>query len=189
MSSIEKNHYYIEGLRNGHNKAISDLYRSLLPTVKRYVRANSGNDEDAEDVFQIVLLQVSTRIRALKFSTDAPMEAYLVKACKFQWLKVLKRRSTKGVTKELTEEYHSKEVMIQDTLDQEKYDLFQEGMTQLSSNCQDVLKLFFEGKSGREMTSELGYGSESTLRQRIFKCKRKLMDIVQGNSKFKDLYL
>lgn len=189
MASENKNHYYIEGLRNGHSEAISELYQTLLPAVKRYVKLNSGNEEDAKDVFQIVLLQVSTRIRALNFSTDAPIEAYLVKACKFQWLKVLKRRSSKGVTKELTEEYHSKEVMIQDTLDQEKYALFHEGMAQLSSNCQEVLKHFFEGKSGREMTAELGYGSESTLRQRIFKCKRKLMDIVQSSSRFKDLYL
>lgn len=179
------NSYYIEGLQSNNSKAISEIYRVLYPKVKQYILNNSGTTTDAEDIFQIVIMQTAAKINANRFSTKAPFDLYILKACKFQWLKELKKRNQKSrVTKELGNEYKSSIEFAKDTIDSERYDLFTESIALLSENCKTILQLFFEKKTGKEIMDIMDYSSETTVRQRIFKCKRKLFEIIKGN----DLY-
>jgi len=189
MPLPHNNEYYIDGLRSNDSASIAQLYDLLFPKVNHFINTNNGTRHDAEDIFQTVILQISARIKADRFQTEAPFDAYILQACKFQWFKEIKRRKKKDwVTNPLEDAVISRnEDLAKSTVDSERYDLFTKSISLLSGNCKIILQLFFENKSGKEIMEIMDYGSETTVRQRIFKCKKKLFSLIQSNELFQEL--
>ena len=57
----------------------------------------------------------------------------------------------------------------------------------MSENCKQVLKMFFAKFSYAKMVKALGYNSEIVARQRVFKCKNKLKELVRRDHRFGEL--
>ena len=109
-------------------------------------------------------------------------------ACKNLWRRELNNRTKKGVTSnELKELYYEQKQFTQSTLEQERWELFHEKLKEISENCQQVLRLFFNKMTGKEIMNHMGYASESTVRQRIFKCKKQLIAQVKKDDRFIEL--
>ena len=49
---------YIDGLLQNNSSIIDSIYKKFVPKVKNYIRTNSGNDDDAQDVIQEVLITI-----------------------------------------------------------------------------------------------------------------------------------
>ena len=47
--------------------------------------------------------------------------------------------------------------------------------------------LFLKKRSHKEIAEELGYNSETVVRQRVFKCKSKLVKVIKKDSSYKKL--
>jgi len=77
--------------------------------------------------------------------------------------------------------------MTQATLEQEKWELFHEKLETISVNCREILKMFFNKLSSKEIKEKLEYGSEATVRQRVFKCKAQLIKIIKSDGRFRQL--
>jgi len=77
--------------------------------------------------------------------------------------------------------------MAQSALEQDRWELFREKFEMMSDNCREILGLLFNKVSGKEMMEKLGYSSDTTVRQRVFKCKKKLGELVKDDNRFKDL--
>jgi len=185
---FRENSYYINGILHSDERIVNELYQKLFPISAAYITKNGGSYEDAEDIFQHVIMQIATRIKALTFNTEAPLDAYILKACKNNWMKAAKKRSKHRVTSWTEMDVEVKEEIANNVVDQERYDLFREKLTQLTDNCKSVLQLHFDGNSGKQIMASLNYASELTVRQRIFKCKQKLIKLVQQDSRFMELY-
>ena len=69
-------------------------------------------------------------------------------------------------------------------MEQEKWELFQEKLEALSDNCKTILKLFFKKTPYVEIAKKLEYASDNVLRQRIFKCKKKLSELIKKDSRY-----
>ena len=76
---------------------------------------------------------------------------------------------------------------MQSTLEQEKWDLFREKLAEISDNCRTILQMFFNKMSSRDIMEELDYASETTVRQRVFKCKTQLIKRIQQDSRYEEL--
>ncbi len=175
---------YLEGLSNGDNKVIADIYNRTYPKVVKFVLNNSGNPVDAEDVFQKALLQFIARYRLKKFVIKDSFEGYFFQACKNLWRRELnnrKKQVTKENIKELISEEHD---MALATLEQEKWELFQEKLEELSENCKTILQLFFKKTPYVEIAEKMKYASDNVLRQRIFKCKKKLSELIKKDFRY-----
>ena len=72
-------------------------------------------------------------------------------------------------------------------VEQERYDLFSEKLASLSDNCKKLLQLFFKKTSYEEMMRKFDYNSENVVRQRIFKCKKRLIELIKKDSRYKNL--
>ena len=72
-------------------------------------------------------------------------------------------------------------------LEQKRWELFHEYLEKLSENCKEILKLFFNKVSYKRIIVLMNYNSESVARQRIFKCKGKLIDMVQKDNRYHQL--
>ena len=93
----------IEYLRNNkYQKATNGLY-NVLPSVKKYISANSGTADDAKDIFQDALVILYKNVQSESFTLSVPLKTYLLAVTKNLWLQELRRRNKMLVSTEQIE--------------------------------------------------------------------------------------
>ena len=62
---------YIDGLLQNNSAISYNLFiKSLLPKVKNYIRTNSGDDDQAQDVIQEVLITIYNQAKTNGLQVD-----------------------------------------------------------------------------------------------------------------------
>ena len=179
--------YLIKGLIDKNEKIILKIYELMYPKILRFVLNNNGQNSDAQDVFQNALLQIAVRYKKKPFEITTSFEAYLFTVCKNLWRREL-NKSKKWVTNDAIIQLQSKEEdRALATLEQERWELFTERLKTISENCRKVLQLFFNKTPYSEIVKKMGYNSESVVRQRVFKCKNKLTELIKSDKRYKSL--
>ena len=188
-NTIHSDQIYLEGLANNDSAIIQSIYKKFVPKVVSFIRNNSGDEDQAQDVIQEVMILLFNQAKANKLQLTCPFDAYFFLLCKRKWLNELKKVSTKGVTidddvtstKEPTEE-----LLAQTEVFEEKQQLFDLMFQKLGDKCQEVLKLSFTLKSMEEVAEKLqvtyGYA-----RKKKSLCTGQLTQWIQEHSLFKSL--
>lgn len=166
----------IEGLRLRSDYIIKYMYQEMFPMIRYLVVKNSGNDEDAEDVFQDGLIIVFKKIRDQQLELTSSFRTYIYSVCRNIWLQKLNKR------KQFAREFSDVETFIDlpDKVDQfqeeemEKYRLYQQHFLTLGGDCQKVLLLFMKKLSLKDIAAEMGYKTEKYAKTRKYLCKEEL---------------
>jgi RNA polymerase sigma factor (sigma-70 family) len=166
----------IEGLRLRSDYIIKYMYQEMFPMIRYLVVKNSGNDEDAEDVFQDGLIIVFKKIRDQQLELTSSFRTYIYSVCRNIWLQKLNKR------KQFAREFSDVETFIDlpDKVDQfqeeemEKYRLYQQHFFTLGEDCQKVLLLFMKKLSLKDIAAEMGYKTEKYAKTRKYLCKEEL---------------
>ncbi len=175
---------YQEALIKGDTRLIGDIYENCFPTVRKFVLKNNGTDEDAEDIFQKSLLQIAVRYKKEKFEIRNDFEGYLFTVCKNLWRREL-NKSKKRVTNEtLLNLYNEEQDNALALMEQKRFELFNEKLSLISENCRKILSLYFAKMSYAKIVEATGYNSETVARQRVFKCKKSLTDLIRGDKRY-----
>ena len=171
----------------GDKNTLQRLYTVVFPKIHSFVLKNNGEQEDAEDVFQKALMQIIARYKVKGLAIDSSFEGFLFTACRNLWRRELNKRKKVVTNQEVVELYDEADDMTAATLEQEKWELFQEKLTELSENCRTLLQLFFKKTPYIEIVEKLGYNSDNVVRQRIFNCKSQLTKMITNDIRFKHL--
>lgn len=187
--SIHSDQFYIEGLLQNDSAVIKSIYKNFVPKVKNYIRTNSGDDDNAADVVQEVLVTIYHQAKTKGLQLTCPFEAYFFLLCKRKWLNELKKPSNKGVTINdnivFTDE-SAYELVLQSESFDERQSLFDEMFRKLGEKCQEVLKLSFVLKTMEEVARQLNvtYGY---VRKKKSLCTGQLTEMIQQSNRYKSL--
>ncbi|TPN87695.1 RNA polymerase sigma factor [Aquimarina algicola] len=187
MTQKEHDDYLLQSLISGNDAGILEIYKVIYPKVKRYVIRHDGTEDDAKDVLQKALLQLATRAQTKTFEINSSFEGYLFTTCKNVWrreVKISKNRVTNDTVIDLVHE--EREIALA-AFEQDQWELFQEKLQELSENCRKILEFFFNKIPYVQIAKTLGYATENTVRQRIFKCKGKLKESIQADARYNEL--
>ena len=186
---VHPDQLYIDGLLQNNSKVIQEIYKKFVPKVKFYIRNNSGNDDDAQDVIQEVLVTIYNQATVKGLQLSCPFDAYFFLLCKRRWLNELKKPANKEVT--INDENVSIDVNVQEmTFETETFDekqsLFDEMFQKLGEKCQEVLKLSFVLKTMEEVAAKLNvtYGY---VRKKKSLCTGQLTEMIQQSGKYKSI--
>ncbi len=179
--------FYLNALLEENTKEIQVVYQRYFPKVRKFVLQNKGQQQDAEDIFQKALLQLTIRYQKEKFIIKSSFEAYLFTVCKNLWRRELNKSKNKVTNYEVIELKAENNDMALSILEQKRWELFDETLNLISENCQKILKLFFAKTPYSEMVKQMNYNSETVARQRVFKCKAKLIELVKKDTRFNSL--
>ncbi len=177
----------IEELAAGNKKVIQELYANVFPKITSFVLKNNGEVADAEDVFQKALLQFIGRYKVKSFVVNGSFEAYLYTACKNLWRRELNKKKSMVTKDHIVELVREEDDMTMATLEQEKWELFQEKLAEISENCKKLLQMFFQKVPYKEIVEKLGYNSDNVVRQRIFNCKSQLTKLIKKDSRYNEI--
>ena len=72
-------------------------------------------------------------------------------------------------------------------LEQELFDFYIEKFDLLSDNCKEILSSYFNGLSYEDIVAEYSYASVNTVRQRVFKCRSKLVKLIKEDNKYQKI--
>lgn len=177
---------YLRGIAQNDFSVLQKIYKESLPEVIKYVKRNSGNLDDAKDVFQEGILVIFKKVQNDDLELTTSFHIFLFSVCKRIWLKKLKKRGKKEVSFEAIEEYSFEENFEEGFLKTRKWALFNKKLQQLSEECRKVLKMMFNGSSGKEIANTLGYTEEYAKRKK-YKCKQSLAKLIKEDPEYKNL--
>ena len=185
--NLHPDQMYIDGLLQNNSSIIQSIYKKFAPKVKNYIRTNSGDEDQAQDIIQEVLITIYNQAKTNGLQLSCPFDAYFFLLCKRRWLNELKKSSNKEVTigdDEVYKDEWTVETANQTEIFEEKQSLFDEMFQKLREKCQEVLKLSFVTKTMEEVAQKLNvtYGY---LRKKKSLCTGQLTEMIQQSGKYK----
>ena len=188
-NTVHEDQLYIDGLINNNSVIIQSIYKKFVPKVVYYIKTNSGDEDQAQDIIQEVLITIYNQAKTKDLKLSCPFDAYFFLLCKRRWLNEIKKATTKEVTISDDNVYKDEstvEMVNQTEIFDEKQSLFDEMFQKLGEKCQEVLKLSFVTKTMEEVAQKLNvtYGY---VRKKKSLCTGQLTEMIQQSSKYKSL--
>lgn len=178
---------YIEGMLKNDPFVSKRIYDEFYPKIKRMVTSNSGDADDAWDVFQDAMLVIYKKALSPDFVLTCPFYYFLYPICKHIWLRKLNNKWNDKVTIQ-DEDGYIDEANIEEVIHQtERHALYKEKFVLLGEKCQQLMQLVFNKKKMREIAVILNYNNENTAKQQHYKCKKKLIALVRADIRFTEL--
>ncbi len=174
---------FVYALLKNDSVVISEIYKRFFPKALHFILQNHGTHAQAKDIFQESLLYIIIGIRERNLKINN-FEAYLFTICKNMWRREIEKQK-KRVIKDGLHTLEDKETNFASFMvEQEHLELYREKFNLLSDNCKQILSLFFNDVPYEDIIRELSYATINTARQRIFKCKSKLIKLIKSDTKF-----
>jgi len=180
----------LANLRTGQrmDETIKAIYRSHFEGLCWYVMNNNGSRQDAEDVFQEVMVNFIELVQKDKFRGEASVKTFLFSLNRYTWLNELKRRGRALVREE---KYERGQDRVE--LDTSHFIADREGKAEvlkvvgkLGETCRKILLLFYyENLSMKEILEATDYETEQVVRNKKYKCLKQLEQMVNANPALK----
>lgn len=181
----------VEGIRNGNRQVLAELYRDMLPAIKRLAAAAGASPEDARDVFQDAVLVVFEKAGLPGFTLTSNFSTFFYGICRNILGNRLKKKSGYHVTIPDDTKYREDDSTDSHTQleEAERHRLFYRAFRQLGDDCRRLLELSFENLPPETIMMQLGFSSNDYFRRRKYLCKEKLVQLVKNDPVFKELGL
>ena len=181
----------VDNLRTGQrmDETIKAIYRGHFDSLGWYVMNNSGSRQDAEDIFQEVIVAFIDLVQKDKFRGESTVKTFLFSLNRFTWLNELKRRG-RALARE--EKYERGQEKVE--LDTSAIIADREGKAEvvrlvgeLGETCRKILLLFYyENLSMKEILETMHYENEQVVRNKKYKCLKQLEKMLQEKPHLKE---
>lgn len=179
----------IDGIRRGDRALLAELYREMLPSIKRLAAAVGMGAEDARDVFQDAVVVVFEKAGQPGFTLSSSFSTYFYGICRNLVGNRLKKKSGRTVTMPDELKYREDDDSDAQALleDAERHRLFHRAFRQLGDDCRRLLEMSFEEIPPETIMADLGIGSNDYFRRRKYLCKEKLIQLVENDPAYREL--
>ena len=170
----------IRAIRDNRNdKALEMLYGKIFPDIRRFIRSNSGRQEDAEDVFQDALIVLYKYIKTGKYTEGHSLQAFLQTICRNLWINKAKRDNRQVSLDKLTDVADT-ESITDELISVERARFVEEAMGKLGERCRELLIMSnFDKLSMKEIAAKMGFKNEDAAKTRKYKCMQSLINIMK----------
>lgn len=164
--------------------AVRYIYREYFEALKKYICQNSGSEEDAQDVFQEVVVAFVSMVQQDKFRGESGVKTFLYSLNRNIWLNELKKRTRaekRDIQFETEKESLSMDVshhIAQNEMQKQTYTI----LDRLGDTCKKILlAYYYDNLSMKEILSRLDYENEQVVRNKKSKCLKQLEQLLFEN--------
>jgi RNA polymerase sigma factor (sigma-70 family) len=175
----------LEGLAINDRKAIETIYRQHYNMVQALVLNNSGNPDDARDIFQEAMIVLYEKARSGSFELNCQLKTYLYSVCRRLWLKRLGQ-----LQRSFSEVEHLQDtISVEDELERHEqrnrdFQVMEQSLNTLGEPCRSLLKAYYlEMKTMVEIACDFGYTNADNAKNQKYKCLMRLKKIFNQNIK------
>lgn len=180
----------LNGILRNDTIVLKYIYKNFYSKINFFIKKNSGDDDDANDIFQEAIIIIYRKLKANELALDCTFETYLYSICRYLWLKQLEKRK---IEKENIKDNHEfNDDLYDDSLDRvtdlnERYRLYQKHFANLGKDCQKILQLYFDKVPLKTIAQMMGFKSEKYAKKRKFSCKEYLIKSVKQDLEYKNI--
>lgn len=149
---------------------------------------NSGNEDDALDIFQDAIVCLCKYVRQGKFNEKYEVAAFLFSTSRNLWINKVKKDKRITELKDSTdikEDYD----FSNDIITEQKAKTIREVIRQLGEKCYQLLQYaFYQKRSNDEICELMGFSTLNAVKTQKYKCKQKLIALVERNKGFKEVF-
>lgn len=181
--------YNLQQSGAAEEEAIRHLYREHYRGLSQFIIHNNGSEQDAEDIFQEVVLAFINAVKQGKFRGESSIKTFLYALNRNLWLNELKR---KGRAEARESRYNNLSEQSSPTVQQaleynQSTKLLMQVIEELGENCKKILvQFYYENRSMKEIVETLNYENEQVVRNKKSKCMKKMAELLQGKSALYD---
>ena len=178
----------IEGLKVQDSKCIKYLYKQYFPLAKAIAEKNSGNYQDAEDLFQDSMVILYQRLTRDKITLQCSLKTFFFGICKNLWMQRLDRKwrlmFPDAMAEEPVECYEiRRRENTEERLEIER--LYLKHFFTLPHRCQKLLTLFLDEVPLRKIAYILNLKNEEYAKSRKYQCKELLRKRIKNDPECK----
>lgn len=186
---MEDNQQILEAIKAGKDdKALNSLYTEIYPKIESFILKNGGDTEEAADIFQDAVLIFYKQVKQGKFKEENPIAGFVFTVSRNLWYNRVKKKNRNN---DLTEyEYNIAEDrdVEEDLLTEEREKKINELLSHMEEKCKNILiDSIFNKLSMQEISDKMGFTSSDVAKTKNYKCKKKLIKVLQNNPEFKNL--
>lgn len=181
----------IQGILNHDRKVLTHVYNAYFGYVKKHVKSNSGNDDDAWDVFQdaIGVVYDIVKHKGADFSLDSSFSTFFYAVCNNIWQKrvrdsIVRWRLQKNLVDGLRESDWDIYNLLRSNIQVRIYLKYFE---MLEEDCKKILELVSEGRNGLEIANELGFNSSQAAYNKKRNCIKKIIELINNDPEYQNL--
>ena len=176
VSERERNARIIEGLTTGDQDVFNNLYEYEFPKIVKLVINNSGNIDEARDIFQDTLVILLEKIFQNELNLSCSIGTYLYSISQNLWFNKLRRRKLFISLCKLSFTNSELEVkIIEDENTPENIEGIINAIESLGKPCKQLIELFYyKNESWDEIAEQLGYASTGSARNQKYKCLERI---------------
>ncbi|HEX9890282.1 MAG TPA: RNA polymerase sigma factor [Nitriliruptorales bacterium] len=183
MGGLEGLDAAVERMRAGDREAVGDVYRTLAPHLRAWLRTQVQHGEIADDLAETTFVEL-VRATNVEFADGAAVRAWLFRAGRnnlIDWRRRAARRGDHQLTQEVAEAQPDRDLgpehaVVQQDAVAEVLDAMQE----LSPDQQEVLRLRLLGQLSGLEVAELTGRTEGAVRALQHRGLRSLGRIIEG---------
>jgi RNA polymerase sigma factor (sigma-70 family) len=182
------NQAFLTQIRNGNPKPLFLYLYGALPSFRRWVKLQGGIKEDANDLFQDVLIIVHKKCLDPDFVLTADPRTFTISVSKFLYQNHLRKRKLPLIPLEYTSEIAAIEGLENLIETEEKYKSMQHAFNQIGDKCMQLLRAFFHHKkSMEEIAIELDFRNATVAKAMKYKCLEKARHIAVPNNQIHEI--
>ncbi|MHA7130511.1 RNA polymerase sigma factor [Algoriphagus namhaensis] len=169
----------IQAIAENKREVMTAIYLEVFPKVKNYVIQNSGEEEEAKDIFQEAFVVVWQKVKSGDFIplNATALQGFLFQIAKNKWLDWLRSSKFKKVSSMGAMVIEVSEEVEEDQ--EERLSDLDRAFRELGENCRDLLKSFyFQKMSLTELAQKFGWTAQ-TAKNNKYRCMETLRKIIK----------
>jgi len=157
------------------DKTLHYIYKDLFPTIKSFITKNSGNKEDAADVFQDAIVIFYDKIRTKNFKLDCSIKTYVYSVSKYIWLNKLKKNKKIISLDEQIDEIKILPSEVEKSETSERQVELLKMIEKLGNKCKEILiYYYFDRIKMRQIAVKMNFANEQVAKNKKSHCLKKL---------------
>jgi RNA polymerase sigma factor (sigma-70 family) len=164
----------LDGIRHSRNEVLKYIYNQFYPMIYSYIINNSGNKEEARDIFQDGIIVLYEKTLKEDFELTANVGTYLYSVCQRLWLNKLNRQKNREfLDSNIPEREEEQDVLNEESA--ERQHLLKQLFNKIGEGCRKILiKKYFEKRKDKEIAEELHLSGPDYVKMQRYRCLKQL---------------
>jgi RNA polymerase sigma factor (sigma-70 family) len=195
VNLVNQDTQILYGLKSGYSERITQekvLYLQYSYFIDKGCYKYNISYEDSFSVYSDAVLATIHNIVAGNFDGRSSLKTYLFQIYSNKCVDLLRKNTTKkqrvnelGVVPELLEQLpDSAKTIIEKLMDDQKRKALKEQLDQIGEKCKDILLLFEDGLTDKEIAGQLLYNNAAVAKTTRLRCLEKLREKMSFMLKF-----
>ncbi len=176
----------INGIKNLDEKILRYLYRYHLKKIKGMVINKGGTEEDANDVFQDTMVDITEQVKRGKFNINKSIDGFIIKVSINKWSRKLKndikiRHVEVSINESDIDKYPTEIEEDNSNNLPDNFDKISDWLDKLSDSCKRLVEEFYYyGNDWKLIAKKFGYKSAASAKNQKYKCMEKLKVAIEA---------